>query len=207
MVSWPRPAARWPRPDFIARPPRAPLLAWMLLMVGALAAAVALDDWLALAQRREDTTRELDRLQALRLPVASRHQARTAAPASPAAVASAHEVTRQLQHPWREVLQAIERQAAPGVQWLRMEHDTARGDLRLTGVADRRDDVTATLESLARVPLLRDLMLIRIEAPEPPASASAPPAAQPATVGAGLRFEISLRVAGAGAGANAAGAP
>jgi Fimbrial assembly protein (PilN) len=205
MVSWPRPAARWPRPDFIARPPRAPLLAWLLLVVGALAAAVALDDWLALTQRREDTTRELDRLQALRPPAANRPPVRAAAPASPAAAAAAHEVTRQLQHPWRDVLQAIERQAAPGVQWLRMEHDTARGDLRLTGVADQRDDVTATLESLARVPLLRDLMLIRIEAPEPPASASAPPAAQPASGGAMLRFEISLRVVGAVA--NAAGAP
>jgi hypothetical protein len=191
LPAWPKPATRWPRPDFLARPARAPWLAWAWLVAGALALAVAAQDVVTVVEQRESVRRELDRWQAVR-PRAPSPVPAAAPRVAPQAVAAARAVADQLAHPWERWLMAVERHAAPGVQWLSLEHDVAGGSLRLTGSAPARDQVVRTLEALALQPGVDDLLLVRIETLAPTAGQAAT-----GTGPAAWRFELALRMVGA----------
>ncbi len=183
MSNWQRAAAPWPRPDFLPRPVRPPALAWLCLLAGAVALAVALDDWLAVESQRGDLAREIERRQLAARP---RNAARPpTAEASPTTVAAAAAIARRLEHPWRNVFEAAEQRPAAGVRWLRLEHDAERGDLRLEGSAPSRDAVLQTLDALAAAPGWREVLLLRIES-----------GAAPGLPVQGLRFEVRAQHGG-----------
>ena len=174
------PATRWPQPDFLPRPLRPPLLAWLWLVCGAVALGLAVDDWLALDEARGDVRRQAERWQAQVRPAAARSNVPSAATAG--AVVAARSLARRFEHPWRSLFEATERRAADEVHWLRLEHDGERGDVRLEGSAPSRDAVLKTLDALAAAPGWSDVMLLRIE------SAGTPAAPAP-----GMRFELRAR--------------
>lgn len=169
-------------PDFLPRPARPPGLAWAWCACAVLVFALAADEGLALAAAREDLARQLERARAAATPL--RPAAPVAAPRREAVLA-ARRVAARLGHPWRTVFEDAEAAAAPGVRWLRLEHDAERGDLRLAATAPNRDAVRATLDRLGSTAGWDEVMLLRLE--EDARSAV-------------LRFELRARLAvGAGA--------
>jgi hypothetical protein len=191
-LRWPRQAgAQWPRPDFLPQPKRPPWLAWAWLICGALALALAVDDWITLIEARSVVERQIARWRpASAARVAAAPGAAATAPAGAASAAVA--LTRRLAHPWQTLFETTERYAPVEVQWLRLEHDADRGDLRLEAVAPSRDAVRTTLDSLTGAGGLDDVMLVRVEVAG--ASTAAPP---------GLRFELRARFGAATDAANA----
>jgi hypothetical protein len=81
-------------------------------------------------------------------------------------VLAAHRVALELAHPWRSLLEGVEAGAAKGTHWLRLEHDAAGGDLRLTAMAPNRDAVLRTMDTLAGTEGWTDVMLLRVEEDE-----------------------------------------
>lgn len=151
---------RWPLPDFLPRPARPPWLAWAALACAALLCALVADEVLALQGEREAVARELERARAAARP------ARAEVPPAPApreTLLAAQGVARRLAHPWGELLGAVESAAAPGLRWVRLEHDAERGDMRLSALAPHRDAVLATLDRLAALPGWSEVSLQRLE--------------------------------------------
>ncbi|MDE2081234.1 MAG: hypothetical protein KGI90_07770 [Burkholderiales bacterium] len=174
---WPSRAsrARWPRADFLPRPKRSPLLAWVWLLFSVSVLAVAFDDWTAVEAARDELR---GRAAAVRLATRPDAAPASTAPAPLGAAVAARRVVQGLDHPWHTLFEGPERYAPRAVRWLRLEHDAERGEVRLEGEAPDRDTALETADSLARAPRWSDVTLLRIEA----AGAAAP--------GAGVRFEL-----------------
>jgi hypothetical protein len=197
-------AAAWPRPDFLARrPPGPPALAWGLLALGAVACALAVADALVMQQALSDGQRDLARWQhagarQIALPGRSaRHPAGAPGQAAGAAearrAAAAWQLQQRLAHPWPLVFAGVEGAAPRGVQWLVMEHDAERTDLRLEGSAANVQAVLQAVDALATRDVWRDVSLRYIgearSGGAPAAQAQGSAAAQPA-----LRFELTAQL-------------
>ena len=150
----------WPAPDFVPRRNRPPPVAWVLLVVGVATLALAVADLAALNRQRDEALQGLARWQRQALPPV--HTVAVAAPDA-AAVRTARAIARSLQYPWRDVLLSAEAAAAPGVQWLRLEHDAERGDVRLEGVAPGAEAVLRSLEALTGARGWHDVTLTRTD--------------------------------------------
>lgn len=139
-----------------------PALSW------AVTAAAAL--WLATAawpvwQSHEEA--EALRAQAEALPAPGRPTATTARPPTAAADDPAARLagwSATLQHPWGEVLAAVEGAAAKDTHWLLLEHRVARHELRLEGVAGHASAALQAAEALRAQPHWRDAKLLRVQA-------------------------------------------
>jgi hypothetical protein len=171
---------RWPQPDFLPHPAHPPLLAWLGLACAALVFALAVDDWLRLAAADDEIQRQIERFRAAQRPLSK--SVKVAPAVDPGTARAAWRVAALLEHPWRSLFESTERNAAAEVQWLRVEHDAERGDVRLEGTAASRDAVLVTLDALAAAPQWRDVMLVRVE-----------DAGTPAAPVSGLRFELRAR--------------
>lgn len=174
---------RVPQPDFVAGPPRPPAVAWLLLACGALAVAVASIDF---AAARERLAAQEER--AARWESALRRSAPAPAPAAPADAAEARRgrdaavrIVAGLGHPWQDLLVAIETATPPGIRWNRLEHDAARPELRLEGMAPDHGAALALVDALAVQPLFTAAMMNRLDDDR-------------GRDEAGVRFEVGLRL-------------
>lgn len=147
-------------PDFLTAPVRHESAAgWALAATGAVVLAVALADAGALP---------VEPSAAAARPLAESG----AVPVDPAWAARAA-------HPWAQVFAAAETASVPGVRWLHLDHDAARGGLRLQGQARDIAQALAAADSLASGPGVRDALLAHSERPG---------------AGAELRFELQAQL-------------
>jgi hypothetical protein len=170
---------RWPQPDYLPRPSRPPAIAWAALLCASLLVALAADEWLSLQAARDEMGSRLARLPDRRSPPTPAD----ASESRPGASVAAQALVRALAHPWRQLFEASEAHAATGVQWLRLDHDAERGDVRLDGLAPDRRAVLKTLEALEGAPGWHEVLLLRIE-----------PAHAEAAAARGVRFEMRARL-------------
>ncbi len=180
----------WLGPDFLPRPRRTPLLAWALLVSGALVFAVAGVEWWQLRSAEAEARQDLARWQRAALPERGalvKAQA-GAAPQPEGSAAAAQALVHRLDHPWSALFQATELDASPGVRWLRLEHDAERGAVRLEGVANDLTELLRCLDALAGADHWHGVALLRLESG--PASGSA--SGSEGSAGP-LRFELRAR--------------
>lgn len=83
-------------------------------------------------------------------------------------------------HPWAGAFAAGERASEPGLYWLRFEHEAARQELRLAGVASDMALVLAAAERLAEAPGVSRSLLAHSES-------------SAADGGPGVRFEVQAQ--------------
>ena len=98
---------------------------------------------------------------------------------------AAQALSSALNHPWPQLLPALERSALGGVQWLAMEHVAGKGDLRLKGQAPDAASALGVAQVLGRQPGWSDVSVRRIQFGNK-AGADAKAAEEP-----GVRFEIA----------------
>ena len=166
-------------PDFIAQPSRMRPLIWAWAATAAAACVlIALQ-----AQGQREEAQRLAEQASLLDRIARPAAAARAKPPNPAARTRAWAVARQLDTPWSALWSDVERALPPGLQLAGLDLD--RQALRLEGQASEADAVTRLADRLAMNAAPGDeVVLTRLQRPEPPADAS------------GLRFEI-VRRAGA----------
>jgi hypothetical protein len=189
-------AHRWPSPDFLPVRHRPAWWAWLGLLCGALMLALATDDWLAVQHARAEQQAQRERWQAVTQPRAAQH---TASPVLQGTASGAQAVRQLLDHPWQAIFEAVERRAAPSVRWLRLEHETARGELRLQGVAGTHEAALASADELALAKGWREVLLMRVQGPSE-VLATQPPVPSPAPGAGPVSFELRARVVAAVAG-------
>ncbi|MDP3824860.1 MAG: hypothetical protein Q8R33_25590 [Burkholderiales bacterium] len=182
-----QPSAFWPAPDFLPRPQRTPWLAWLLLVAGSLAFGLAGLDWWATQQAAKQSQQRLARWQQELRPVRAVATRASASAQTEVGATAAQALSRRLDHPWQTLFQATETEAAPGVRWLRLEHDAERGTVRMEGVANDLAAVVRGLDVLSAAAAWHEVSLVRVDAG--PAGNGSP--AGP------LRFELRARHGGA----------
>lgn len=168
---WARPrppaTAAWPQPDFAPRRPRAGAVAWGLAAAGALVLGTAGVDALALHDATVAAQEDLARWER-----AARQQRRTALPARPAtALAKTEEPARRrawqvaaaLGHPWPALFAATDAPAEAGLQWQRLQHDAASGELLIEGRAPQPLAALPLVERLTWQAGWQDVVLVRLE--------------------------------------------
>lgn len=166
-------------PDFIARPSPARRLVWAWAATAAAACVlVALQ-----AQGQQDEARRLREQSAVLDRLTRSAAVAQVKPPSPAARSRAWAVSRQLSTDWAALWSDVERALPAGLQLTALDLD--RQALRLEGLAGEADAVTRLVDRLALDAAPgEDVVLTRLQRPEPPADAG------------GLRFEL-VRRAGA----------
>ncbi len=141
----------WPEPDFLPGKPRAPAMAWLWVAAGAISLAVAAGDVGDLRERIEQAQYRVARSQHALEASAARPGRGTPGPVSVAApgralrnttpfddvkaMARAARLEQRIDHPWNRLLPSIEAATPADIQWLSMEHDVDRPEIRLEGVA------------------------------------------------------------------------
>ena len=179
---------RWPQPDFLSRGTHPPALAWLLAGTGALVLALSLVDAWAL---RADIAE-----QSARLSKASQRNAAAKPPRNAGHTTSSDTTDRdgprsaalvmdRLVHPWGELLATLEASTPAGVQWLRLDHDSERPEVRLEGQAPDVASVLQAVEELSARAGWSEVVLTRLQAAE----------TREAAARSGLRFEIAARLA------------
>lgn len=143
-------------------PPQAWALAWVGLVLCALALAHALD----YREAREEVDAQLAALAARDArPQAAPVQAR--APKIGAAQAAAvNAAIMQLNLPWRALHDAVRGATPPSVALLALEPDSRKRVLRITAEAKDSDDMLAYVEALAREEWFGAVTLVRHEVQE-----------------------------------------
>jgi len=189
---------RWPQPDFLARGPRRPRLAWLVLATGGLACALGATDLLGLRQDLEREARQLARLRAAE-PAAPREGARPNGSVAAAATAqrgketlrvnAAWQVQQRLAYRWELLFAGVESASPPGVQWLALEHDGERADVRLDG---RAPDVAAALQAVEALAACEGWGEVALRYVGEPVGERGTAAPEPR---GGLRFELAARLA------------
>jgi hypothetical protein len=145
---------RLPRPDFLARPPRPGLLAWVAAGTGALVLALVGADVAGLHSRiAVQQARLQDRLAATdasaqAAPARTARAPGAAVPDARAADAEARAL-RRIGYPWQQLFTTLEEATPAGVQWLALDHGTDRADLRLAGQARDAAQAVALVDALA----------------------------------------------------------
>lgn len=178
-----RPSDLWPAPDFLPRPRRTPWLAWLLLAVGSMAGVLAGSDWWETRSAVQQAQQRLVRWQNELRPMRAVAAPVTTLPQAEAAAVAAQALARRLEHPWLTLFQATELEAAPGVRWLRLEHDAERGSVRIEGVAADLAALLRCLDMLSGAAGWHEVSLLRVDAGPVGSGGPAGP----------LRFELRAR--------------
>lgn len=164
-----------PRPDFLGARVARSALAWPLLGLGVLALLGAV--WSGLsnrAQLQQATQRQAELKQELRQSAGAPAPAAMPAKAAPMKAAeleqqrSAAEVQALLRQPWEALLSNVEQAgaeaAAPGaMDWLALDFNAARQDLRLEGLVQEKSAALALVDRLAAAPAWTNVVLSRFQ--------------------------------------------
>ncbi|XHS77031.1 hypothetical protein ACFJGW_15005 [Burkholderiaceae bacterium UC74_6] len=174
-------AAQVPAPDFLGtRTPRH-ALAWPLAAVGALVLATT-----APAAWIQHGERDAARAELARVQTQLRPQAVAARPVNrDVGMNRALEVQAQIDAPWSTLLAEVERAGLQGrerIDWLGLEYTSARGQLRLSGLAPQQGEALRLVDHLAAQAGWSHVVLGRFEAGAPGIP--------------GLRFELSAQFDG-----------
>ncbi len=160
--------SHWPQPDFLARAPRRPAVAWLWLAAALVVAALVADDWIGahrdLAEQQQRLARALQRL-----PAAAARPRPPAAGASAAdadAIRAARAVVDRVAHPWDQILANIEAETPGGLQWLALDHDADDPAVRLEGNAVDVAAVLHFVDNLADHPGWSEVVLGRLRSAE-----------------------------------------
>jgi hypothetical protein len=140
--------------NFVADGERRPVLAWALLVAGALALAVAADDFAAAAS---DNDRLAGQAEHLKRKAKSTSAAVAAAPGQKSALAERREAPRP---PWDSLLSEIELAADARVALLSLDTDAAARRTRIVAEAKTIDDALAFAARLRDSPLIDDVLLL-----------------------------------------------
>lgn len=155
-----------PMIDFL-RPGRTPLLGWLLLVAGALAAGVAL----RLEQRLDDARTLRDQAQWQREQADATERQRREAAARPTPDSRRLDTALlEARRPWLPTLQAVETATVPPVYVLDFSVDPARGQVHLEGEAPDFDHAVAYVENLGGSNALVQARLASHEAVTDPAT-------------------------------------
>ena len=154
----------WPQPDFLARAPRRPALAWWCAAAGLIVAALSLNDWLAARHDLEAQRDRLARANQRALAASARPRVAASGPLVPEvdAIRAAQRVVDRIDHPWDRILANVEAETPQGLQWLALEHDADEPSLRLEGAADDVRSVLQAVDSLSDRPGWSDVVLGRL---------------------------------------------
>jgi len=176
-----------PRPDFMARGRRPPLVVWALAATAVVVLAIGVADLLAL---REQAAAESVRIARWEREIkrVAKPRASAAAPRQNPGQPVAWRMADALAHPWRTLFTAIEAAAPREVQWLAFEHDSERPELRLEGIAPDARAALQAVDALATQPGWSAAVLTRL------APGQGDGATEGGSAGARLRFEITARV-------------
>lgn len=159
---------------------RAPAWAWLALVLGALLCAAALSSWQQRQQRERALRQDIERVEA-RLRQAAQRSAERQASQSAAlpSVEAANAVIVQLNTPWSQTLDTLERVNGASVALLELMPDVRQG--RIRGLAEARNvaAMTAYIDALKAQPLFGAAWLRRHELIDPEA-------------GGALRFEFEI---------------
>jgi hypothetical protein len=161
-----------PELDFVRKTPRGRWVGWALLATALALAATLAADWTAARDEANQQTDRLERWQAVRPAGGASAVLARSAPATPglsraAARQAAARVSQGLRHPWPGIVSAIDEATPAGVQWLRLEHDRTRADVRLAGRAADAKAALSVVDALAVRPGWRSVVLIRVGAVDP----------------------------------------
>jgi hypothetical protein len=159
---------RWPQPDFLARAPRRPAIAWLWVSAAAVVAALAGADgvaaWGELAEQQQRLARATQRAPA-GVP-RPRGVASASSAAEADAIRSARNVVDRIAHPWDRILANIEAETPDGLQWLELAHDADDPGVRLEGTASDVASVLRFVDNLADHPGWSDVVLGRLRTAE-----------------------------------------
>ena len=154
----------WPRPDFLVRPTRRPVVVWAFAFCAIVSAALATRDWMAATRerdvQRERLSRGVDHAPAVR--PAIRPVAPDGVVASADALRAAQLVVDRLDHPWDRILANVEAETPDGVQWLQLDHDAGDTTLSLDGTAGDVRTVLQLVDNLSDRPGWSDVVLGRL---------------------------------------------
>ena len=182
------------KPDFLVRGVRTPRVVWGLAATALVMLSFATTDLLALREQVSAETLRLARWER-QIKVAPRTAPATAASQQNPAQPAAWRIAEALSHPWGLILGSTEAAVADDVQWLALEHDSERPDLRLEGVSPDPRAALKAVDALARQPGWSTVVLTRLAPRRGGSSLSIAPvdggiAREPS------RFEITARIDG-----------
>ena len=143
--------------NFVADGERRSALAWALLIAGALALAVAADDYAAAAAANERLAGQVERLK-------RKAKAAPAAVAAPGQKSAPAERRDAAPAPWDSLLREIELAADARVALLSLDTDTAARRTRIVAEAKNIDDALAFAARLRDSPLIDAVVLVGHEA-------------------------------------------
>jgi len=168
----------WPRPDFLARPPRRPAIVWWFSGASLLAAALSVGDWRAATRELESQRDRLSRVER-HAPVAASappHATASVAPIAQAdAIRAARHIVDRIEHPWDRILANVESETPQGLQWLEMDHDADTAAVHLEGNAADVAAVLRLVDSLSARPGWSQVALARLRSSAAGGSATASP--------------------------------
>ncbi|MDM4767021.1 hypothetical protein [Pelomonas sp. SE-A7] len=171
--------SRLPSPDFLSARPRPSPLAWPVAVTGALVLATAAMSAFESHQAMQKAGEHLAQLQQKPQPRRSASTAnagKTTRQAEPDQ-RSLREAQALLAKDWQASLIALERSGAQAqVQWLALDLQAGRGELRLEGLAADKAMALQAAELLSRQGLWSELLLARLQAD---------------AAGGGQRFELA----------------
>jgi Tfp pilus assembly protein PilN len=146
--------------DFLNPTPKQPRLGWILLLVGigllvwqvielrtAQRSAVELQGNIAALQNRSRTSQQEQKLEA------------EPTPAERVEIAQARAASQQLNYPWDQVFDAIEKAQHPDVALLGVDPKSKTGQIRLTAEAKDAVAMTQYMQNLQRSPHLSRALL------------------------------------------------
>jgi hypothetical protein len=176
----------WPRPDFLAGPPRQPLLAWLFALGGAAALVLASYSAWSMHAAFERATPAGTNVSAARAVTGSR--AADAMPSSEGDADSRRAALRlsaAISYPWGAALASLEASTPAGVQWLVLDLSIESGEIRLEGQAADASSALRVVDSFGARPGWRDIALVRLQRAD---------AREGGATSSALRFAIEARL-------------
>lgn len=154
----------WSRPDFLAGPPRQPLLAWLMAISGAAALVLASHSaWSAHAEF-ERATLAVGNGSAARAATGPRAaDTMTASEGDADSRRAALRLSAAISYPWRAALASLEASTPAGVQWLVFDLAIESGEIRLEGQAADASTAVRVVDSVGARPGWRDIALVRLQ--------------------------------------------
>ena len=174
---------RWPRPDFLAVPPRRPIAAGLLASSGVAALLVAAYSAWSLHAEIDRTAVASADVSALQGPVARCGDIPTGGEGDADARRAARRLSAAIAYPWAAALASLEASTPAGVQWLAFDLAIETSEIRLEGQAGDASAALRVADSFSARPGWHDIALVgmqRNDARQGPTSA--------------LRFAIEARL-------------
>ena len=174
---------RWPRPDFLAAPPRRSVAAGLLASSGVAALLVAAYSAWSLNAEIDRTAVASASVSARQGPVGRGGEITTGGEGDADARRAARRLSAAIAYPWAAALASLEASTPAGVQWLTLDLTTESSEIRLEGQAGDASSALRVADSFSARPGWHDIALVRLQrndARDGPASA--------------LRFAIEARL-------------